>query len=841
MVLICGMADSSSGGESSPSVDFNREVRPILSEYCFKCHGPDGEARKAGLRLDQADYYLNTSDGDPVIIPGNPSKSELVSRIFSHDPDEVMPPPETKLSLTRSQKETLKKWIAGGAGYADHWAFIHPGETDLSAMADASGNINPIDVFVGASLNQNDLEFSPEASPEKLVRRLHLDLLGLPPSKADTREFMEGMASEVPGFYSNYVDKLLRRSSFGERWARPWLDLARYADSNGFQADQLRDSWAYRDWVIQAFNQNMPYDRFSIEQLAGDLLPQPALPQKIATGFHRTVTCNVEAGVDAERNRVNQVVDRVNTTATVWLGLTLECAQCHDHKYDPLSMKDYYSFFAFFNNTPLEVELPSGINDVQHNFIGPYLDLPLKPDQLEKKKTLKNQIAEVTAQLELLENDPERGFDAWLVQVTALVDTNEIDKNLKKHLKIDPGKRNASQKKAIRQHFYESSDALRKTEAQLTRLKNELANIKPIQTLVMVEMDEPRETRILRRGDYKDSGELVNAGTPSRLPAMNPHLPRNRTGLAKWIVDRNNPLTARVAVNRLWAELWGRGIVETLEDFGTQSEPPTNPELLDWLALYFMESGWDTKALLKVICQSKTYRQSSRISDRHLVLDPANKFYARGARFRMDAERIRDVMLASSGLLSNKMFGPPIMPYQPSGVWRAVGRNAPVWKEMKNEDRWRRGIYIVYRRAAPYPSMVNFDAPDRSACTIMRPRTNTPLQALTLMNDPAYVEMALGLAGRIMAETDSSTFEDNLESLYLLTLSRKPKPEESQYLAQVFTTSLNDFKSNPERAKKLVHQPSIHLKPDTDNIEELAAWFIIATSILNLDEMVTRG
>jgi hypothetical protein len=743
-------------------VDFNRDIRPILSENCFHCHGPDADAREADLRLDTFEGATADFGGYRPVVPGDAAASEVYRRIVSDDEFERMPPPDSKRQLDKRQQELVRAWIASGAKYALHWAFIKPVRPDVPggagfqvAVRPEAGSTpglhirNPIDAFVLRRLRQEKLAFSRPAGPRTLIRRVSLDLIGLPPGPDEVTEFVRRYDRDADAAYEALVDRLLASDRFGERWARPWLDLARYADSNGFQADQLRDSWAYRDWVIDALNANMPFDQFTIEQLAGDLLPNATADQKIATGFHRTVTCNVEAGVHPEENRTNQVVDRVNTTGTVWLGITMECVQCHNHKYDPFTMEDYYSLFAYFNNTPLEVELPSGKNDVSHDFVGPYMELPSSVQPSDGRK---------------------------------------------------PGK-----------------------------------------TLVMVEMDEPRKTRVLSRGNYLAPQQPVLPRTPTALHPLDPKLPANRLGLARWLVGKDNPLVARVTVNRWWAELFGRGIVATLEDFGTQCEPPTHPALLDWLAVEFMDTGWDMKRMLRLMVTSAAYRQDSRITAELLDKDPENKLYGRAPRFRMDAERIRDNALAVSGLLSTKMYGRPVMPYQPPGVWRQVGRNEPKWVEAKSEDRWRRGIYIVYRRAAPYPSMVNFDAPDRGACIVNRPRTNTPLQALTLLNDPAYVEMALALADRILTESPRADSHTRLGHAFQIVLARPPTDAESKFLAGLVQRRLAHYESDPASAKTLAAGASTVYSPKHEDRTELAAWFFVANILLNLDETITKG
>ena len=780
-----------SGGAAEEVLDFNRDVRPILSENCFHCHGPDADAREADLRLDTYEGAIEGGEFAVAVVPGKPAESELIERIFSKDPDDLMPPPESNRKLTQKQKETLKRWIEEGARYEEHWAWVAPTRATPPPVSDDALVSNPIDAFLLARLERDGLTYSPPADPTILLRRLSLDLIGLPPSPGELREFEEDYAKDPDKTLEAAVDRLLASPRFGERWARPWLDLARYADSNGFQADQLRPSWAYRDWVIDALNANMPYDQFTIEQLAGDLLPDPTLSQKIATGFHRTVTCNVEAGVHAEENRVNQVADRVNTTGTVWLGVTMECAQCHDHKYDPFSMKDYYSFFAFFNNTPLEVTLPEGVNDVQHNFIGPYLDLPEPEEKKRKREEVSQSLAEAKKEREAL-------------------------------------------KKAKK----EKSPEAKELNQEIARLDKELKELEPDKTLVMVEMDEPRTTHIMKRGDYLAPAGEVQADVPELLPPLeSTNAQPNRLDLARWLVREDNPLTARVAVNRWWAEIFGHGIVATEEDFGTQAEPPTHPELLDWLAVEFMESGWDMKHLLKKMVMSRAYRQSSRTTPVLQEGDPRNLLYARAPRFRMDAERLRDNALSVSGLLSTKMHGKPVMPYQPPNMWRQIGRNEPKWIEDKDEDRWRRGIYIVYRRAAPYPSMVNFDAPDRASCTVKRPRTNTPLQALTLLNDPAYVEMAYAFADRVLTEAKTG---DRIDYAFRLATGRAPKASERTRLGELLDERTTHFGENPEAVDTLLGNPNFIYEARHDDRKELAAWFFLGNVLLNLDEAMTK-
>ncbi len=700
---------------------------------------------------------------------------------------------------------------------AQHWAYQKPQRPALPHI-DSNWPRNAIDQFVLAKLRANKLQPSPEARPGQLLRRVHLDLIGLPPSPAVLEAFLKNPSAKA---YEKIVDRLLKNPQYGERWARPWLDLARYADSNGYQADQLRDSWAYRDWVIDAFNKGMPFNQFVIEQIAGDLLPKATAAQRIATGFHRTPTCNVEAGVHPEENRFNQVVDRVNTTGTVFLGTTLECAQCHDHKYDPIAMKEYYSLFAFFNNTPLEVkQLGKGVT---WDFYGPTMELPIDAARAAKLKKLSAQ------------------KDAAQTKVKALRKDLAEEPNPPKNIAAILRKSNWSKKEkaTLEKHFKIKYPILKKEELKVLALAKQINTLKPPTTLVMMEREKPRKTHVMRRGSYLSPGDAVASETPTALHPFKKNWPRNRLGLANWLVDADNPLVARVTVNRWWAEIMGRGLVATQEDFGKQSKPPTHPKLLDWLAVEFMERGWSMKHIHKLIVMSATYRQSSRVTPALLAADAANKFYARAARLRMSAEMVRDNALAISGLLSTKMHGPPIYPPQPGNIWRHVGRNGPKFNVATDENRFRRGVYVVWRRGAPYASFVNFDAPDRGTCVVQRPRTNTPLQALTLMNDEAYVEMALTFAGRVLAETKAGP-EAKIEFAFKAALSRSPRPAELKFVKSLLLKRHAYFEKNTKAATEIIGNVKGWKAPKGLDTGELAAWFFIANILLNLDETITK-
>ena len=797
MVIPCLLALAGAGSVRAQPSDLNREARSILSAHCFTCHGPDSKARKANLRLDLAEAAQKDCDGLPAITPKNLEKSEVWRRITNDDPTKRMPPASAKKSLTAKEIDVLKRWIEAGAASDRHWAFAAPKRPAPPTTANKSWSRSPLDHFVLARIEAEKLTPSPAAEPERWLRRVSLDLVGLPPAPKEIDDFLSEDAVDSNAARAKVADRLLASPRFGERWAAPWLDQARYADSNGYQADQLREIWAYRDWVIRALNDDMPFDRFVVEQLAGDLMPNATMAQKIASGFHRTVTCNVEAGVNPEENRVNQVFDRVNTTATVFLGLSFECAQCHHHKYDPVSMKDYYQLFAYFNNTPLEVELPKG-KGVQYELAGPKMTLPRATIDIEKATRIQADIDRLNGE--------------------------------RKRLAAETPESEATKKS--------QAASLKKLDQRLKTLARDAAALRETTTLIMVEMDTPRATHILNRGNYLTPGDKVDAGIPAALHPIDPTLPKNRLGLARWLTSRDNPLLARVTVNRWWAELFSRGIVPTSEEFGSQGDMPTHPDLLDWLAVEFMDSGWSMKHLLKQIVLSSTYGQSSRVTPSLLERDPENKLLARGSRFRLRAETIRDQGLVASGLLSDKMFGPPVMPYQPPGLWKTVGRNSPIWTEAIGEDRFRRGVYVVWRRAMPYPSFVAFDAPDRSACVVKRSRTNTPLQALALLNDPAYLEMALALACRI--QTMGKDDDERLRHAWRLLLTRTPSAAELEVLGELLRTRLDDYRANPKKAAELVQGIRGFRPPADVDPARVAAWFHVANVLFNLDEAITR-
>jgi uncharacterized protein DUF1549/uncharacterized protein DUF1553/cytochrome c len=890
-------APRAGASQAAPApVDYNRDVRPILAEHCFACHGMDADRRQAGLRLDTAEgAFRGGSSGRPAAAPGRPEASELVRRVTGTD-GRVMPPPQTGKQLTAEQVRVLRQWIAQGAAYAPHWAYLPPRRPPLPAVKQRGWVRNPIDRFVLARLEREGLRPSPEADRARLIRRVSLDLTGLPPSPAEVEAFL---ADRSPDAYEKLVDRLLASPHFGERWARPWLDLARYADSHGFQRDDLRDLWPYRDWVINALNQDMPFDQFTIQQLAGDLLveemgkwgngeteqgngemgkrgngktdissfPHFPISSLIATGFHRSAPTNVEAGSEPEETRVNQVIDRVNTTATVWLGTTLECAQCHDHKYDPFTQRDYYQLFAFFNSTALEAarsdpKVPGSIR-----FLGPSLALP-DPDREAQRQQAASEIERLDRQLEARRQELTPDLGQWEASLAGSIAGEQTPADIAAILKTPAGTRTAAETRRLLEFRLEQDTAGARLKQQRAALAEAQKELRAPSTLVMTELPQPRTTAIFQRGDYRQPGEPVRPGTPAALHPM-PAGPPNRLTLARWLVSRDNPLTARVTVNRWWAELFGRGIVSTVEDFGARGEPPTHPELLDWLACYFVEGNgemgkrgneatissfphfpisshkpWSMKHVLRLIVTSATYRQSSSVSNPQSAIrnpqskDPENVLLARGPRFRLDAETIRDNALAAAGLLSRKQFGPPVRPYQPEGLWVKVGGDRVEYVVSPGEDRYRRGIYTVWKRGSPYPSFLNFDATARLACTVKRSRSNTALQALTLLNDPVYVEAAMALAKRVLTERPEATIEERIRHAFRVCLARLPGEAETGVLKRLYMDELASYREDEKAALELVGP---FPRPEGCAPAEFAAWYAVAAALLNLDEMITKG
>jgi hypothetical protein len=962
-------------GEEVPipsEIDFNRDVRPILAANCFACHGQDANTRKAGLRLD-----IGEEATVKAIVPGDPEASPALQRILTDEEADRMPPASTGKTLKPREIEILKRWIASGADYQPHWAFIPPKKRDLPGVSNAGWPRNPIDHFVLARLDREGLTPSPEADRYTLLRRLHLDLTGIPP----TVEEIEAFASdEAPDAYEKAVDRLLESPHFGERWAQMWLDLARYADTQGYEKDNSRTIWRYRDWVIDAFNRDLPFDEFTIEQIAGDLLPNPSTDQILATAFHRNTMTNTEGGTDDEEFRNAAVVDRVNTTMEVWMGLTMACAQCHSHKYDPISQTEYFQFFALLNQTAdsdKDNEAPTALTPTQEqqalldevdyqielseqilqtsekkllgrqgdwepqarslhadrpkvgtwHTVGPFIeedfalangaafDTSFSPEQRVditetfRGETLawkeqpgwrdgeivhlpgtqcatylyrtldcatdttlhlslgsadgikvffnseqvfaKNEDREIVPGSDRVEIQARQGKNHLLLKVAHTngahgfvfaIEEPTVPEEAWLALNSPAGERSEKRAAALKDFYLQDTPEYPKGQALLEQLRNDrsqLAQGFPT-TPILSELpeDRRRETRIQLRGNFLDLGDPVQAGVPAAFSALPESAPLNRLGLAQWLVGDKNPLTARVFVNRVWERLFGIGIVETTEDFGTQGELPFHPELLDWLAVEFREQGWSIKQLIRLMATSAAYRQSSLTTGELEEADPYNRLLARGPRFRLPAELIRDQALAVSGLLSEKIGGPSVMPPQPEGVWQVV-YSGEEWITPQGEDRYRRGLYTFWRRTSPYPSMVTFDAPSREVCTSRRIRTNTPLQALVTLNDPVYVEAAQALARRMVEQCGPDNAPSGIDYGFLRTVGRPASEGEVSRLVELYESELEHFRASPEDAEAMASDP-VGPVPEGMDAAQLAALSVVANVLFNLDEVLMK-
>ena len=1059
MGLFACQSDRSPEAKLPKTVDFNFHIKPILSDRCFACHGPDEKARKADLRLDTesgAFALLDSSESRYAIVPEDLKKSSLIHRITSVDPELVMPPPESNLNLSEYEIALLEKWIDQGAEWKDHWAFIPPEKPALPAVKNTEWPINEIDHFVMAKLDQEGLQPETPASREKWLRRLTFDLTGLPPQPQEIDAFLQDDSEDA---YEKMVDRLLSSPSYGERMTSIWLDVARYADSHGYQDDRPRTMWPWRDWVIEAFNTNMPYDSFVIYQLAGDLLPQPTYEQKLATGFNRNHAITQEGGVVNEEYITEYVADRTNTASAAFLGLTMECARCHDHKYDPISQKDYYSLFAFFN----------GIDEKgQINYFNeaPYPNMEVKDEELEALVAfLDTTIIQLETKDSLLHLPTHPDFQQWLAGEAVELEGNlRLEEDLLSYHRLEsvellktrdevapdrpgrmntglleelqppalvagykgrslefdganflnlgdvgdfewydpfslgawiqapPGRekaagllvrRNGEQKrggyelalttegflrlslihnqgaeqiivqtkkrilpqnwthvfatydgsgKAKGIHLYidgqqaalqiiedqlarksilngndllagnwthrkkirgdihgfaggkldeirvygrelspleikslaeqtfapayrqMASTARKKAEKEVLlphyllhvskphlsirkRLHDLRRRVQPIPyVMIMEEMDTVRETFILARGAYDAPTEKVLPAPPASVLSFTENRPRNRLGLAQWMTDTDNPLTARVFVNRLWQQLFGKGIVSTSEDFGSQGALPSHPELLDWLAVDFMENGWDVKGILRKIALSATYRQSSRISSEKLKQDPENRLLARGPNQRLSSEMIRDNALAVSGLLVDSVGGKWVKPYQPAGIWKElanqIGENK--YRASQGDDLYRRSLYAYWKRTIPPPTMLTFDASERAVCVVKRQSTSTPLQSLVLLNDPQYVEASRELAIR-MIRAGKGDAKTGIDYGFRAVTSRSPTEKESAVMSRLLEEALRSFGDDPQRADRYLTIGNT--RPDGDlQAEELAAWTMVANTLLNLDE-----
>jgi hypothetical protein len=979
----------SSAALLSGAVDFQRDVRPILSANCFACHGPDPQTRLAGLRLDIRDSALAARQNGAAIVPGNPGSSVLYQRITSTRPALRMPPASSHKVLTPQQIDTLKQWIADGAPWKEHWSFVTP--TRPAVPPSTSWTRNPIDAFILARLRNAQLEPAPEAGRRRLIRRLALDLTGLPPTPAEVDRFLN-----TP--YDDIVDHYLASPHYGEHRARYWLDAARYADTHGIHVDNYREMWPYRDWVIDAFNRNLPFDRFTVDQLAGDLLPSPTFEQKIATGFHRCNVTTNEAGIIPEEFEAIYAKDRVDTTAAVWLGLTVGCAACHDHKFDPISQRDHYSLAAFFRNTTQPV-MDGNISDTkpvlivprpedrtrwqtiqtehaqlkgQLNQLAPSRPLPAAPSRpLDDRAEAFTHLAEETfdngrtselknqslfdvakpftvalwlrppktedSQVVLSQFDPARKGRGWYIEIGARVplfrligdDGKTLDARAGHLDQLTPGEwthlavtyDGTGERMGLamylngkpvdlqgaeplaklpgnfrtgaplrlggdgRKRFFNGgairdlriySRALSEEDARLVSLwpkiqsgdsdalrlytlRHGSAEYKSIAeklaaldlerrairrraavTHVMQERsDQQPFAHILYRGMYDQPRDKVEPNVPSALPPMPASYPRTRLGLAQWLVDPANPLTARVVVNRLWQEIFGTGLVKTAEDFGAQGEPPSHPELLDWLAVEFRESGWDVKRLIRLMVTSAAYRQASVATPEKLKADPDNRLLSRGPRFRLDGEMVRDYALAASGLLNTTIGGPSVKPYQPDGVWETVamlGSNTRFYQRDSGDKLYRRSMYTFWKRSAPPASMEIFNAPTREVCTVRRERTNTPLQALVTMNDVQFVEAARALSQRVLRVKG---LDAQLDAVSAALLARPLDPRERDIAGREYKDLLSYYDSHPADAKKLI--ATGESKPGSKlSAVELAAMTMLVNQMMNLDEVLNK-
>ena len=755
------VAGPSLGAE--PASDFNRDIRPILARNCFGCHGPDEGSREADLRLDTAAGAVENHDSKQAVAPGKPETSELIKRIESNDPEFVMPPPDSGHQLNADEKRLLREWIASGAKYDVHWSFIPPNKSPLSDVKNKTWPKHPLDHFVLAKLEAANLSPSEPIDRYRLIRRLSLDLTGLPPTVTEADAFV---ADETDDAIEKVVDRLMKSSAFGEHWARMWLDLARYADTKGYEKDLPRTMWRYRDWVIEALNNDMPFDQFTREQLAGDLLPNPDTNQLIATAFHRNTMTNDEGGTDNEEFRVAAVKDRVDTTMQVWMGLTMGCAKCHSHKYDPISQSDYYSFYAFFNQT----------EDADRGDDSPTL---FTPTELQA-----------------------RSFDA----------AGRTVKLLEARHKASP----------------ESGDE--RVKVSKTRLENVRKTIANTPIMRDLAANKQRTTKIHNRGNFLDPDDAVEAAVPELFGPLPEGAPRNRAGVADWLLQPQNPLTARVTVNRIWARLFGIGIVETEEDFGTQGLPPSHPELLDWLAVDFREHEWSLKQLIRSIVLSSTYQQAALITPEKQAADPRNRLLSRSPRVRLSAETVRDQALSLANLLTQKVGGASVMPPQPAGVWKSTYSGLK-WENATGPDRYRRSLYTYLKRTSPHPALLTFDAGSGEVCQIRRIRTNTPLQALVTLNEVSFVEAAGALANRA-GKFRGSDHADSLKPLFQMVLIRPPKFPELARLVALYETMQQEFPEGSEAQRMLV-QASGSKTSD-------AAMIAVANVLLNLDETLTK-
>ncbi|HEV3145147.1 MAG TPA: PSD1 and planctomycete cytochrome C domain-containing protein [Gemmataceae bacterium] len=808
--------------EPGKPVDYTRDIKPILSDRCYACHGPDEKQRQKNLRLDVRENAIKSA-----ITPGDADSSELVDRLQAEEKDYYMPPPSSKKPrLTKEQIELIKRWINAGAKFDEHWAYVKPLRPQVPTALNPNWVRNPIDNFVAIEHGRHGFRSSPEADRVTLIRRLSFDLIGLPPSPEDVDSFLNDKSPEA---YSKLVAKLLDSKHFGERMALYWLDLVRYADTGGYHSDNGRDVTLYRDYVIDAFNKNKPFDQFTIEQLAGDLLPDATLEQRIASGYNRLLMTTEEGGAQPKEYAAKYAADRVRNVSAVWLASTMGCCECHDHKFDPFRTKEFYSLAAFFADIQ---EKPVGRQD--------QTQLPT-PQQAVELKQLDAKIAELKKKL----HEPNKELDAaqvkWEEEVKAKKPGKEFPKPVLAILNIDPAKRNDKQKQAVFEYFRSVTPQLKDIQTPLAETQKRRDDLNAVIPTTLLSMSgPPRAMRVLPRGNWlDDSGEIVQPEVPAALGKLGLDRRANRLDLAKWLVAPDNPVVARVFVNRLWKLVFGQGLVKSLDDFGSQGSPPTHSQLLDWLAVEFQQSGWNVQHMLTLMVTSATYRQSSAGSNELHERDPGNLWLARQNRFRLDAECVRDNALAVAGMLSEHVGGPSVRPAQPAGYWSFLNFPVREWEKDHDEKEYRRGLYIYWCRSFLHPYLLAFDAPSREECTVERPRSSTPVQALVLLNDPNFVEAARVFAEKIIHVGGKST-EQRFAFAYRRALSRPPKPEEIKVLLELLEKHRAEFARDKGAAKKLLLVGDWPQPKDIDPVE-LAAWTSVARVILNLNETMTRN
>jgi len=820
VIALLGTSAPLPAADAKP-VDYSREVQPIFTAHCYACHGPDEGKRKAKLRLDLRDAAIKKA-----VKPGDAAHSPLVVRVGSSDPDEMMPPPDSKKArLSASQIDVLRRWIDQGAKFDVHWAYVKPARPAQPPIKNKGWVRNPIDVFVATGQEAHGFAPAPEADRVTLARRLSFDLTGLPPTPEEVDAFVN---DKSPESYEKLVDRLLASKHFGERMAMYWLDAVRYADTAGYHSDNHRDVWLYRDYVIDAFNANKRFDQFTVEQLAGDLLPNPTTEQRIASGYNRLLQTTEEGGAQPKEYTAKYAADRVRNASSVWMASTMGCCECHNHKFDPFTSKDFYSFEAFFA-------------DIQENAVGRQNQTPIMTPETE------SQVKKLDADLARMKTDlakPRPELDAaqakW--EEKAKADKAKLPKPVADALAIDPAKRTPQQKQVLADHYRTVAPELEPLRKELAAAQGQRdALMKSVPTTLVATAVAPRVVRVLARGNWlDDSGEVVQPAVPGFLAALDTGgKPATRLDLARWVVSADNPLTARVFANRLWKLCFGQGIVKSLDDFGVQGSLPSHPLLLDWLAVEFVESGWDVKHLLKLLVTSSAYRQSSVATKEVREKDPANVWLARQGRFRLDAEMVRDGALEVSGLLSRKIGGPSVKPYQPAGYWSFLNFPTREWQADNGENVYRRGLYTYWCRTFLHPSLLAFDAPTREECTVERTRSSTPLQALVLLNDPIYVEAARVFAQRILKDGGKETAA-RLDWAYRRAASRGVKPEEVKVLTALYQKHLAEFQADKVGAEKAVAVGQWPVPKDVNTVE-LAAWTSVARVILNLHDTITRN